>query len=124
MNYTQKMPKTSRISLPLALLLWCGAVRAQEVVAVLGSEQRAQREAFEGFQAAFGKTVPVLALGEPIPAEAKVVLAFGGKAAVQRYPRRATVVYAIAPGLLLDRKTHAGPAVKIMMDPEAAVLLA
>lgn len=124
MNYTQIMPKRVLKRLSLLLLFCCGAARAQEVVAVLGSDQRAQREALEGFQAAFGKTVPVLALGDPIPAEAKVILAFGGKAAIQRYPRRATVVYAIAPGLLLDRQIHAGPAVKIMMEPEASVLLA
>jgi hypothetical protein len=100
-----------------------GAARAQEVVAVLASDQRAYRETYENFQAAFGKAVPLLAMGEEISDEAKVVLAFGGKAAVQRYPRRVTLIYAIAPGLFVDRKTHDGPSIKIMMEPAAGVLL-
>lgn len=100
-----------------------GAARAQEVVAVLGSEQRPYRETLDSFQAAFGAGVPVLPLGAPVPAAAKIVLAFGGKAAVQRYPARVTLIYAIAPGVLVDRKTHGGPAIKIMMDPEADALL-
>lgn len=121
------MPKKTlkRLLISILVALQSGAAAsAQEIVAVLGSEQRAQRETFDGFQAAFGKPVPVLALGDPIPADAKVVLAFGGKAAIQRYPARVTVIYAIAPGVLLDRKTHDGPSVKIMMDPAAASVLA
>jgi ABC-type uncharacterized transport system substrate-binding protein len=101
-----------------------GPVSAQEVVAVLASDQRAQRETFESFQAAFGKAVPLLPLGEAPPAAVKVVLAFGGKAALQDYPRRAAVVYAIAPGALVERGARGGPAVKVMMEPEPAALLA
>ncbi|MBI2384460.1 MAG: hypothetical protein HYV14_00445 [Elusimicrobia bacterium] len=109
----------------LALLLAASArgARAQEVVAVLASSQRAQQETFDGFQAAFGKPVPVLPMGAALPAAAKVVLAFGGKAAMQRYPDRVTVVYAVAPGALIARGSHDGPSIKIMMEPEAAALL-
>lgn len=119
------MPKRTLKRLLLAALAAAGAATAsaQDVVAVLGSEQRAQRETFESFQASFGKPVPVLAMGDPVPADAKIVLAFGGKAAIRRYPGRVTVIYAIAPGVLLDRKTHDGPSVKIMMGPDAASVL-
>lgn len=119
------MPKRTLKRLLFAALAAAGAASAaaQDVVAVLGSEQRAHRETFESFQASFGKPTAVLALGEPIPADAKIVLAFGGKAALQRYPGRVTVIYAIAPGALVDRKTHDGPSVKVMMEPDAGALL-
>lgn len=112
-----------RLLLTVLVAAQCGAARAQEIVAVLGSQQRAHQETFESFSAAFGRTVPVLPLGEAIPADARIVLAFGGKAAVQRYPGRVTLIYAIAPGLVVDRRTHPGRSVKIMMEPEAGVLL-
>jgi len=119
------MPKKTLKRLVISVLAasLASVARAQDVVAVLGSEQRAQRETFESFQASFGKPVPVLAMGDPIPAGAKVVLAFGGKAALQRYSSRVAVVYALAPGALINRKTHAGPSVKVMMEPEADALL-
>lgn len=101
----------------------CGAARAQEIVAVLGSEQRPYREAYEGFSAAFGKPVPILAIGEAIPGETKIVLAFGAKAAVQSYPGRITLIHAIVPGWTIDRKTHDGRSIRVMMVPEAGALL-
>src|SRR3989338_735343 len=109
----------------LALLLGApsGEALAQEAVAVMGSEQRPYRETYDSFQAAFGKVVPVLAPGADIPDEAKVVLAFGGKAALRRYPGRVALIYAIAPGVLVGRKTHGGPSIKIMMEPEPDALL-
>ncbi len=100
-----------------------GAVLAQEVVAVLSSDQSAYSETYKSFLAAFGKAAPVLALGEPIPAETKIVLAFGGKAAFARYPGRVTLIYGIAPGILVEKKTHDGPSVKIMMMSDAGVLI-
>lgn len=118
------MPKTvARLLIALLFAAAAGAARAQEVVAVLSSDQRAYRETFESFQAAFGKAVPVLALGENVPAETKVVAAFGGKAAVQRYAGRVTLIYAIAPGLRVGRSTHDGRSIKIMMEPEPGILL-
>lgn len=106
-----------------AAAVLAGAARAQEVVAVLSSDQRAYREAYESFQSSFGKPVPLLTLGESVPSDAKIVLAFGGKAAIQRYPGRVALIYAVAPSLLVDRKTHDGTSIKIMMEPEAGALL-
>lgn len=100
-----------------------GPAAAQEVVAVLASEQRAQRETYQSFQAAFGKPVPVVPLGEDIPAGAKVVVAFGGKAAIAPYPGRVTLIYAIAPGLIVGPKSHDGRSIKVMMEPEPGALL-
>jgi len=116
------MMKRSLIVLLVAASLG-GAARAQEVVAVLASDARPYRATYEGFLAAFGKEVAVIALGEKIPGDAKIVLAFGGKAAVQRYPGRVTLIYAVVPGLVVDRKTRDGPSIRIMMEPEAEPLL-
>lgn len=111
-----------RFMAALLLAASAGTARAQEVVAVLASEQRAYRETYESFQAAFGKAVPLIPLGEQVPDSAKVVAAFGGKAAVQRYPARVALVYAVVPGLIV-KGTHGGPSIKIMMEPEAEPLL-
>lgn len=112
-----------RLLIALLALASFPAARAQEVAAVIGAEQRPYRETYESFQAAFGKPVPVLPPGEPLPDETKVVVAFGGKAALQRYPARVALIYAIAPGVLVGRKTHDGPSIKIMMEPEPDALL-
>lgn len=96
---------------------------AQEVVAVLASDHRAQRATYEGFLAVFGKPVPVLSMGEEMPAAPKIVVAFGGKAAIQRYPGRVTLIYAIAPGLVVGPRTHDGRSIKVMMEPEPGALL-
>ncbi len=100
-----------------------GAARAQEVVAVIGAENRTSRETYESFQASYGRAIPVLPPGQAIPAETRVVAAFGGKAALRRYPRRVALIYAISPGVLVDRGASGGPAIKIMMEPEAGALL-
>lgn len=112
-----------RLLLALLSATLAGAASAQEIVAVLGSDMRPYRETFASCQAAFGRAVPVLPLGAEIPDSAKVVLAFGAKAAIEPYPGRVTLIYAIAPGLLVTRKTHPGPSVKIKMEPEAGALL-
>lgn len=112
-----------RLLIALLALASSRTAFAQEAVAVIGSEQRPYRETYESFQAAFGKAVPVLPPGEDIPGETKVVLAFGGKAALQRYPGRVALIYAIAPGVLVGRKTHDGPSIKVMMEPEPDALL-
>ena len=112
------------LSCAVALMLVSASpARAQEVVAVLSSDQRAYRETYESFQASFGKPVPVLALGEKVPRHAKIVVAFGGKAAIQSYAEHVTVIYALTPGFIIDRTTHDGPSVKIMMGPGANGLL-
>lgn len=100
-----------------------GAARAQEVVAVLGGDLTPYREAYAGFQEAFGARAPLLPLGAPIPKETKVVVTFGGKAAVQRYPGRVTLIYGIAPGLLVGTETHDGVSLKIRTEVEAENLL-
>jgi hypothetical protein len=108
----------------LAVLLACTAAtaRGQEVVAVLSSDLQPYREALAGFEAAFGSPVTSvnLAAGEPRFGEStRVVVAFGGKAAVRSYPERAVLVYCMAPAI-----TVAGAnAVHVHMVPPPATLV-
>ncbi|MBI5201544.1 MAG: hypothetical protein HY925_08175 [Elusimicrobia bacterium] len=115
--------RTVAKSLALAAVL-AATCRAQDVVAVLGSELGPYREAYESFQAAVGVPVPLLPLDYPrVPKSAKVVATFGGRAAANRFPGRVTLVYALAPGFMLDDDVRLGPAVKIRMEPEPSILL-
>ena len=108
----------------LALLLVVAApARAQDVVVVLGSDLAPYREAYEGFVTAFGEPVELLTLGGKPPKGARVVVAFGGKAALQRYPTGVTLVYGLAPGVRAEREPGEARAVKIPMEPAPAALL-
>lgn len=109
----------------LALLLAAlpAAAAAQEVVAVLGADLKPYREAYESFQEKLGRPVPLLPLGAALPKETKVVAAFGGKAAVQRYPARVALVYGVAPGLQVGPDVHDGVTVKVAMEPAAGAVI-
>ncbi len=99
---------------------------AQEVVAVLSSESQPYRDAYAAFQEAFGAPVPRLPLGERArpPREARVVVAFGSKAALAAYPDRVALVVAMAPAARLSRRERAGPTIRVGMLPEASAILA
>lgn len=118
-----KITVLKRLLIALSVAAPAAAACAQEVVAVLGSDLRPYRETLASVQAAFGRDIPVLPMGAEVPGSVKVVLAFGAKAATQPYPSRVTLIYAIAPGLIVSPKTHPGPSIKIMMDPEPGALL-
>ncbi|MGD9641426.1 MAG: ABC transporter substrate binding protein [Elusimicrobiales bacterium] len=110
-----------------ALLPFCGTARADdEVVAVLSSAGGAYLEAFSAFQAEYGAAVPVLdaSAGTPrLPAGARTVVAFGGKAASLKYPPGLALVYAIAPGAFIPSERGGARAVKIAMLPEFRLVL-
>lgn len=111
-----------------ALGLWLAAspCLAAEVVAVLSADSGPYREAFTAFQDSFGSPVPMLTVSGGkvrIPTEARVVVAFGGKAARLGYPRRVALVYGVAPGTLVEREGRRGQSTWIRMIPRADVLL-
>lgn len=119
--------RTRPIAAIVALLPLLGSpLMAQEVVAALSSDKEPYRRAYESFQAAFGKAVPILPLegNVHLSKQTKVVVAFGTKAAGKRYPDRATLIYCIAPGLEVDPDLHDGKSIRIPMEPQAAALLA
>jgi putative tryptophan/tyrosine transport system substrate-binding protein len=102
------------------LFLFLRPAACDEVVAVLSSRHKPYVEALAGFEESFGRAVPVLdAPDTGLASDTKVVLAFGGRAASLAYPARVTVVYCLAPGLLLESRR----AVKIEMLPEPEALL-
>jgi hypothetical protein len=119
-----------RYSLVLLTLAAVGALPARAsgaddaVVAVLSSNSGPYQQAFQGFQQAFGSAIPsyTLSEGKPtIPSRARVIVAFGGKAALAHYPMHGTLIYCLAPGTKIGPEEHDGPLVKVHTSP--AVLL-
>lgn len=101
------------------LILLAALARGAEVVVILASELKPYREALAGFQKAFKGEALVLSLADPVPREARVVVAFGGKAAAKPRPPGAAAVYGLSPGINLP-----APAAKILMVPRAGELMA
>lgn len=98
------------------------AVAAESVVAIVSSETGPYQDALAGLKQELGESVPTffLSRGEPqIPNSVRVVVAFGAKAALRNYPDQAVLVYALAPGTIIESQT----AVKICMEPDHAILM-
>lgn len=99
---------------------------AQDVVAVLSSNLVPYREALEGFQEVFGESVPTYNLSEnspKLPPGTRVVVSFGGKAALFPYPEAVTLIYAMAPGIDFKFAKRPGPSVQIeMLTDERAIV--
>lgn len=100
-------------------------VLAQEAAVVTGSELRPYQEAVQGFQAGFGRPVAQLKAGSGLrlPPDARVVVAFGGKAALARYPDAVGLVYCMAPGTRIGPVRNGGLRVKVRMHPHPRDLL-
>lgn len=119
----------SRAAAPPLLLLLAALAgppssAAGEVFAVLSGTPGPYQDAFEGFATEFGPEVPTVRLPDRVlAAEASVIVAFGGEAAVQPYPKGAIVIACLAPGLK-TRPRHRGPFVRVTMKPPARKLLA
>lgn len=111
--------------LACALLLLPAGALAGDTVAVLSSGGGAYQDSLSAFQRAYGEEVPGVELAElkPLQAGTKVVVAFGGKAAVQDYPPGTDLVYVIAPGVFIHRPPGQGQAVKVAMVPDPSRLL-
>ncbi|MDA8130414.1 MAG: ABC transporter substrate binding protein [Elusimicrobia bacterium] len=97
-----------------------------EVVAVLSHHGGAYMEAFSAFQAGFGAEVPHLDVSDQrpaIPRGARQIVAFGARAAAQKYPSDVDLVYCLAPGYFLDTGARTASTVKISMRPASAQFL-
>lgn len=119
---------SDRAAAPSALLLLAALAAAspapaQEVVAVLSSAPGPYQAAFDGFLKALGRAVSPARLPARASAEgARVVVAFGGEAAVQPYPDGAILIACMAPGLGA-RLRHRGQFVFVSMKPAPERLL-
>src|SRR5687768_1758525 len=79
---------------------------AADVVVLLASDRLPYQQALDGFTREFGKSVSVVKLkgqAETLPSDTRVVVALGGKAALQRIPEDAMLVYGMAPGVQPSR---------------------
>jgi hypothetical protein len=113
-----------RFLLAALLVAAAGASRAGEVVVVVPpSPSSPYAEALQGVCDALGSCPTVLTAGEDleIPADARVVIALGGRAARLNYPSRAVLVTALSPGYEARARPDAGPVVRVRLtlSPEA-----
>jgi hypothetical protein len=103
-----------------------GAKRPDEVTAILSSGLEPYLEAFRGFEEGMGRTVPHRILPDgggvrhPGP---RVVVTFGGKAAVAGYPDGVAHVYCLAPGTQLEGGGRTSPTTRVYMIPRPAAVL-
>lgn len=105
-------------------LCLCGPASSQDAVAVLSSELKPYVEAYEAFREALGYPVPVVSLsaGQPrIREQTRAVVAFGSKAAQQRYTADAVLIYCMAPATVPVERRR-GSAVRISMLPHPDAL--
>lgn len=122
------MPRLSasapHMLLLLAALASARAAPAQEIAAVLTSKAGPYQAAYEGFAGAIGREVSVIDLyGRRLPGSgARVIVTFGGEAALQSYPKSSTLIVCLAPGLG-DRLPHSGEYAIVAMTPAPERLL-
>ena len=99
---------------------------AQKITAVLSSELGPYREALEGFQETVGQPIVVIFAGSNtshVVRDARIVVAFGGKAAMLGYPDDAALVYCMAPGMALRPSQRNAPTLKIELLPHPGTVL-
>jgi hypothetical protein len=109
--------------LAAALVLACaGRARASSVLAVLSSDSQHYRQAYEGFQEAWGSSVPFVLLGGAIPPGPRgAIVAFGSRAALSEVPESALLVTCLAPGA---RPKPRGELLRVDLLPSPPLLAA
>jgi putative ABC transport system substrate-binding protein len=117
------MMKHKALLLILLIGFWVNfdkPVSAHEVMAVLSSDLGPYREAFEGFQEGFGQSLPPYSLSGDkfkVDADTRLVVAFGGKAALFPYPEHTSLIYCLAPGADINAKERPAQSIAIRMLP-------
>ena len=101
-------------------LAWAAPARASGVLAVLSSDSAHYRQAYEGFQEAWGSSVPVVLVGSVPPGPRDAIVAFGSRAALSEETRGALLVTCLAPGALPRR---AGGVIRVSLIPPEAELV-
>jgi hypothetical protein len=124
----RKLSRGRLLGLPLLsfFLLSSALAWAEDVVVVLSSNLKPYQETLSGVRAVYGGPLSVLQItdrGVNIPFGTRLVVAIGGKAALQSYPSDVAFVYCLSPGILLPDHDRKGPTAKIYMTPPATVVL-
>lgn len=99
----------------LAALLTASAGAADVVVLAPSPLSRPYSEAFQGVCDELAACPPVLGPRDAVPADARVVVAFGGRAARRRIPSRAVLITALTPGYEARRGDGGGPVVRVLL---------
>lgn len=113
-----------RAAAAAAVLFFAAPACATPVVLAVGSDLAAYQQALAGAQEAVpGAAVVDVRKGAPeLPADARVVVAIGTRAALERYPAGVEVVYCMAPGLPTP-EDRAGRWARADMSPPPGQLL-
>lgn len=101
--------KFRKLAFTIAVLGWASLTHGwcEDVTVILGSTLPPYELAYQGFtENANGIPFTRQPIEEraALPADTKIVLAIGGKAAIKSYPKSAILVVAMAPGLTLSRE--------------------
>lgn len=92
------------------------------VHAVLSADTRPYQEAWEGFRDELGAQASMGVAGSSIPSAARVVVAFGTKAALAEYPPSVKLIVSMAPSVAAPRRGRsATPRVAMAPDPRALI---
>jgi hypothetical protein len=114
-----RLPRVRLLAAVLALAC-AGSARAASVLAVLSSDSGHYRQAYEGFQEAWGSSVPVVLLGQdvpPVPRDA--IVAFGSRAALRQAPESSLLVTCLALGA---RPESRGETLQVELLPSPPLL--
>jgi ABC transporter substrate binding protein len=100
---------------------------APAILAVLSADTRPYQEAWDGFREELGDPAAMTVVGAPGSdasiESARVVVAFGSKAALNEYPGRVLLILAMAPSIEGRRRGN-GRIPHVSMTPSPKVLLA
>lgn len=100
---------------------------AQDVLAVISAELEPYQEALSGFKTAFADPLHETVLSKQklrVSRQIRAVVSFGGKAAQLDYPDDVVLVYLVAPGTRIQRRSPPGTTIQIPMLPHPRASLA
>ncbi len=112
-------------TLAIAALLAAVPAAAQEVIAIVSPAPGPYQAAYAAFVKEFGRPVPAYRLPAeqpPAAARPRVIVAFGGDAALRTYHAEAVVIACLAPGV--NSAPHGGRFSIVAMRPPPGELLA
>jgi ABC-type uncharacterized transport system substrate-binding protein len=110
----------------LALAVAPSLASSTGVIVLLGSDASPYLQAVQGFKEAFGRPVEVKTVAEgmpDIPKDTRMIVTFGGKAAILDFPKNIPVVYGLAPSVDLPSGQRKAPTIGIHTSPQPRVIL-
>jgi hypothetical protein len=102
------------------------SAHAQDVVAVLSSDSSPYQEALTGFEETYGQNVPALHLSREdfkAPHPGTIVVAFGGKAALEASSYEGVIIYGLAPGIKIHTEQRSATLIRIHTSPPVRLVL-